>query len=180
MDEYFGLATDDPRSLASLLRSRFFDRIYLKNMFFLDGSTPDYNAECVRYAKLLKEHPCDIVFMGIGDNGHLAFNEPHIADFNDPKVVKMVEIDNISKRQQVNAGNFAHMDEVPSVAFTLTIPTLLNCKQIFCMVPTARKAKAAYNTINEPITETCPASILRTCSNAKLYLDVDSASLLSR
>lgn len=178
MDEYFGSATEDQRSLASFLKSRFFNQINLKNEFFINGSNPDYNAECERYTKLLKEHPCDIVFMGIGDNGHLAFNDPHVADFKDPKAIKMVDIDKISKQQQVNAKNFANVDEVPSMAYTLTIPTLLNCKQIFCMVPTTYKAKATYDTINGPRIEACPASILRTCSYAKLYLDADSASLL--
>lgn len=179
MDEYHGLASSHPKSLAYFLCSHALDRMPVKNRFFIDGSNPDYAAECKRYAALLEEYPPDLVFMGIGDNGHLAFNDPHVANFKDTVKVKMVEIDDISKQQQVNAKNFENMDAVPSLAFTVTIPALLDCKQIFCVVPTHYKAEATHNTIYGEISETCPASILRTCPHAKLYLDNESSSRLT-
>jgi len=171
MDEYYGLESSDPRSLASFLCSHFLDRVEVKNRFFLDGGCADPEEECKRYAKLLEEHPCDLIFLGIGDNGHLAFNDPHVADFEDTKAVKTVDIDDVSKQQQVNAGNFPNMESVPSLAFTITIPELMKSKKMFTVVPTSYKAQAAYDAVTGPINETCPASILRRYSNVKLYLD---------
>lgn len=144
----------------------------------MNGLCEDAEEECKRYSKLLEEYPCDLVFLGIGDNGHLAFNDPHVADFNDPKMVKMVAIDDVSKQQQVNAKNFADMDSVPSQAFTITMPALLKSKKMICVVPTEYKAQAARDTVYGEISEKCPASILRNYSNAKLYLDSESGKLL--
>lgn len=178
MDEYYGLPQNDRRSLSSFLRSHFLDRVSVKNRFFMNGACTEPEEECRRYGQLLDRYPCDLAFLGIGDNGHLAFNDPHVADFNDEKMVKMVDIDQISKQQQVNAGNFPDLQSVPSMAFTLTIPTLMKSKKMFCVVPTDYKAKAVYNTLNGPISEECPASVLRGYENAKLYLDRNSAKLL--
>lgn len=178
MDEYYGLPPEDPKSLSYFLCDHFLNRVQVRNRFFLNGACENAEQECLRYAKLLDEYPCDIVFLGIGDNGHLAFNDPHVADFNDSKSVKSVAIDETSKQQQVNAKNFPNVESVPSLAFTITIPALIKGGRLFCMVPTSYKAQAVCDTINGPISEKCPASILRTCSNARLYLDVDSAGLL--
>lgn len=178
MDEYYGIPQDDCRSLSSFLNYHFLNRVTVKNRFFLNGDCENTENECERYSKLLEDYPIDLVFLGIGDNGHLAFNDPHVADFNDPKIVKMVAIDEISKQQQVNAGNFPDVLSVPSLAFTVTIPGLLKGAKLFCIVPTSYKAQAVYDTIYGPISESCPASVLRICPNAKLYLDAASAELL--
>ena len=116
--------------------------------------------------------------MGIGENGHIAFNDPDVADFNDKKVVKPVKLDEICRNQQVNDGCFKAIDEVPTHAMTLTVPTLVAAPWLFCIVPAATKAKAVYETINGRIDEHCPASVLRTRDNAKLYLDDKSSALL--
>ncbi|MCI5650459.1 MAG: 6-phosphogluconolactonase [Fusicatenibacter sp.] len=178
MDEYVGVAEGDSRSLSGFLCSHFLDQVSVKNRFFLNGMCEDVEAECDRYGQLLEQYPCDLVFLGIGDNGHLAFNDPHVADFRDSQNVKTVAIDDISKQQQVNAGNFPDMESVPSLAFTVTIPALLRSKKMICVVPTAYKAKAAYDAVRGPVSETCPASVLRGYSNAKLYLDRESAKYL--
>jgi len=120
----------------------------------------------------------DIVCLGIGENGHIAFNDPPVADFNDPKSVKVVELDLACRQQQVNENLFASIDLVPTHAITVTIPALLRAKHMFCMVPAGNKAEAVYNTLNSDISEACPATILRTKKGAILYLDKDSASLL--
>lgn len=178
MDEYCGLSHSDPRSLASFLCTHFLDHVPVKNRYFLDGCCPDPAAECQRYGALLAQYPCDLVFLGIGDNGHLAFNDPHAADFRDAAAVKTVAIDSISKQQQVNAGNFPDPQSVPSLAYTVTIPALLRGKQLFCVVPSAAKAAAVSRALTGPVKEDCPASVLRRCANAKLYLDQESAALL--
>ncbi|MEE1043435.1 MAG: 6-phosphogluconolactonase, partial [Clostridia bacterium] len=127
-------------------------------------------------SKLLKENPVDIVCMGIGENGHIAFNDPHVADFNDPKLVKYVELDEMCRNQQVNDGCFAKIDDVPKYAMTLTIPALVSAKYNFCIVPAPTKAQAVKNTVCGEISEKCPASILRRKDNAILYCDADSSA----
>lgn len=178
MDEYCGLPIGDPHSLSAFLCTRFLDRVPVKHKCFLNGACSDPEEECRRYGKLLEQFPCDLTFLGIGDNGHLAFNDPHVAEFHDTRTVKTVEIDEISKQQQVNAGNFPDKESVPSLAFTVTVPALLKGGKIFCMAPTSYKAQAVHDTLCGPISETCPASILRRCTNANLYLDRESAELL--
>jgi len=180
MDEYVGISPDAPQCFGYYLKVRLFDLKPLKRVFYLGdftSATPN-PAECERYAALLKQYPPDIVFMGIGENGHIAFNDPHVADFNDPLMVKIVDLDSACRRQQVNDGCFATLDDVPTHAYTLTVPTLTGAKYHFCTVPSKTKAQAVYNTLNGAITTACPAGILRTCDNAILYLDADSASLL--
>lgn len=179
MDEYHGIPAAGTENLSHFLCERFLDKVCVGNRFFLNSETPDLKGECARYSALLQKHPADIIFLGIGDNGHLAFNEPHVADFNDPYDVKTVEIDEISKRQQVNAGNFSSMEKVLSLAYTLTIPALLRSKKIICCAPTAYKAEAVRRSLYGPMEEACPASSLRTHANAALYLDTDSARHLT-
>jgi glucosamine-6-phosphate deaminase len=136
-------------------------------------------AACREYEALLRAHPLDMVAMGIGENGHIAFNDPPYALFNDPTWVKVIELAEASRRQQVGEGHFKSLDEVPTHAITLTIPALLAPKAILCLVPEKRKAVAVQACMTLPISEDRPASILRTVSHARLYLDTDSAALLA-
>ncbi|MBR4761019.1 MAG: 6-phosphogluconolactonase, partial [Clostridia bacterium] len=131
-----------------------------------------------RYGKLIEENPADIVIMGIGENGHIAFNDPSVADFKDGKTAKSVKLDEVCRQQQVNDGCFNSIDKVPTQAITLTVPALLRALYLFCIVPATSKAKAVYATLNGIIDERCPASVLRTHDNAKLYLDNESSKLL--
>lgn len=180
MDEYIGLTNDHPDSLSAYLVRTFLNKVSVKEARLLNGAANDPVSECNRYARLLESNRPDLVFMGIGDNGHLAFNDPHVADFMDPKRVKIVDIDNTSKSQQVNSGNFANADVVPSLAYTVTIPALLDCQRIFCVVPFKSKALAVSKALGDAISEVCPASILRNCSHATLYLDADSSARLDQ
>lgn len=177
MDEYIGLDKDAPQGFGNFLKEKIFGKVPLKNIYYLNGQTISPEAECVRYNNLLKENPVDIVCMGIGENGHIAFNDPP-ADFNDPSKVKVVKLDKVCRQQQVNDKCFDTLSKVPTHAFTLTIPALLKADFIFCIVPTLNKADAIFHTLNDEISESCPATILRTKDNAILYLDNESSSLL--
>ena len=176
MDEYIGLPADAPQGFGNFLRERLFDRVPFKTVNTIDSTAADPEAECRRYAALLQAHPCDIVCMGIGENGHIAFNDPHVADFGDQAAVKVVALDETCRQQQVNDGCFARLDDVPTHALTLTIPTLTAPEAVFCIVPAKTKANAVYATLRGGITEACPASILRRHANATLYCDADSAA----
>ncbi len=178
MDEYIGLSPEAPQLFANFLKERLFAKKPFRNIFYIDGNVPNPEEECNRLTKLLEENPLDITCMGIGENGHIAFNDPHVADFNDPKKVKIVDLDERCRQQQVNDGCFKSIEEVPKYAVTMTIPTLVSAQYIFCIVPAKQKAEAVRNTLLGPIDESCPASILRRCKNAILYLDLDSASEL--
>ena len=133
---------------------------------------------CERYALLLEKNPVDIIVMGIGENGHIAFNDPWVADFKDSKRVKPVLLDAVCRQQQVNDGCFTSIDLVPKSAITLTCPVFIDAPQLFCIVPAATKANAVKNTVHGSIGEACPATVLRQHPSAVLYLDVDSAALL--
>ncbi|MGI6516110.1 MAG: glucosamine-6-phosphate deaminase [Fermentimonas caenicola] len=178
MDEYIGLEKDAPQGFGNFLMDRLFGKVPFKSVNYINGLAEDPEKESERYAALLLKNPVDIVCLGIGENGHIAFNDPPVADFNDPKLVKVVELDNACKQQQVNEKLFADLSLVPKHAITVTIPGLLKAKKMFCMVPAKNKAKAVYRTLNGEISEECPASILREKEGAILYLDEDSASLL--
>lgn len=180
MDEYIGVDTYQPLSLASYLREKLFSLVPFKSINYMNGVAKDIESECGRYSELLRKFPPDIVCMGIGDNGHLAFNDPHVALFNDRKLVKVVDIDNKSKVQQVNTtGCFEKIEDVPSSALTITIPVLMSGKYISCVVPTKAKAEAVFNTLKGDINESCPASIIRTHDNAVLFTDMDSSRYLT-
>ncbi len=175
MDEYVGLDTKAPQRFGNFLRERIFDKIEFKSVYYLDGnSNPE--EECIRYSQLLKQYPTDIVCMGIGENGHIAFNDPHVAQFNDTEWVKLVELDDKSREQQVHDGCFIRFSDVPAYALTLTIPSLFLAKYIFCIVPDKKKAEAVAQTILGEVTEACPASILKTHDHAVLYIDKNSAA----
>lgn len=178
MDEYIGLEEDAPQGFGNFLRDRIFGKVNFKSVNYLKGSAPDPEGECTRYSGLLSEREIDVVCMGIGENGHIAFNDPHVAEFNDPKLVKVVELDHKCRTQQVNDGCFNAIDQVPTHALTLTIPALMRGGQLFCIVPAKTKAEAVRNTVRGEISEACPASILRNHDKAVLYLDGDSSSLL--
>jgi len=178
MDEYIGLDKDAPQGFGNFLKDHIFGLVPFKSVNYIDITATDPEAEAERYGKLLDENLTDIVVMGIGENGHIAFNDPPVADFQDKKTVKPVKLDEICRQQQVNDGCFASLDEVPTHAMTLTVPTLVRAPYLFCIVPAPTKAKAVYETLHGSIDEHCPASILRTHEDAILYLDNESSKLL--
>lgn len=178
MDEYIGLPAKASQGFGNFLKEVFFSKVPLKSINCLDGQAVNAVEECKRYSKLLQDNPVDIVCLGIGENGHIAFNDPHVADFNDPKVVKVVNLDPVCRKQQVNDECFVSLDLVPTKAMTITIPALMRAKYLFCMVPATNKAEAVLRTLKDNIDEMCPATILRTAEKATLYLDKESSSLL--
>lgn len=178
MDEYVGLDKNDKSSFGRFLSEHIFDKLAFNKVYYINGACHDINAECVRYANLLNEYPVDIVCMGIGENTHIAFNDPHTADFNDALMVKVVNLDEVSRLQQVHDRCFAELEDVPCSAITLTVPALLRANSIYCMVPGKSKATAVYQTINNEVNETFPSTSLKKHKNATLYLDHDSASKL--
>ena len=178
MDEYIGLPEGAPQRFGNFLNEHIFGLVPFKSVNYIDASASDAEVECARYTKLLQENPTDIVVMGIGENGHIAFNDPPVADFQDDKLIKPVQLDEICRNQQVNDGCFATIDDVPKTALTLTVPALFAGKYLFCIVPAKTKAEAVKNTLTGEISEACPASILRRHDSAILYLDADSSVLL--
>ena len=178
MDEYIGLDKDAPQGFGNFLRDRIFAKREFHSVHYLDGQNPDSEAACESYAALLNEKPIDIVCMGIGENGHIAFNDPPVADFNDPKTVKVVKLDEVCRMQQVHDGCFQSIDEVPTHALSLTVPALMAAKYRFCVVPAPTKANAAKAMLNDAIDEHCPCTILRRTPGSILYLDADSSALL--
>ena len=178
MDEYIGLSADAPQCFSNFLKNAIFDKKPFKTVNYINAAATDAKAECKRYSELLKKHPVDIVCMGIGENCHIAFNDPHVADFNDNKMVKVVELDDVCRMQQVNDGCFEKLSDVPKYALTLTIPVLVSATYNFCVVPASTKAWAVNETISAEISEKCPATILRKKENAIMYCDSDSSKLL--
>lgn len=178
MDEYIGLSDDAPQKFGTFLKNAIFDKVPFRSVSLINSGAASIDAECERYSALLREHPVDIVCLGIGENGHIAFNDPDVADFHDTALIKVVTLDDICRQQQVNDGCFAHIDEVPKTALSLTIPALTAGTYMFCVVPAATKANAVERTMNGPIDETCPASIMRTHDHAILYCDADSGAAL--
>jgi glucosamine-6-phosphate deaminase len=179
MDEYIGIHPDAPQSFGHFLRIRIFDKVPFKKVNYLNGRAESLEEECKRYADLLTKYPVDIVCLGIGENGHIAFNDPDVADFNDPKLVKIVKLDPVCRQQQVNEKCFERLDLVPKEALTLTIPALLKAEWMFCIVPFKNKAHAVYRAIYGEISEKCPASILRRKEKSSLYLDTESAEQIN-
>jgi glucosamine-6-phosphate deaminase len=176
MDEYIELPENDPRTFASFLNGKIFGRKSFKSVNYINGNAAHIGEECRRYANLLAQYPPDIVCLGIGENCHLAFNDPHVADFNDPVMVKLVKLDAPCRQQQVNDGCFSGLTEVPAYAITLTIPALMAGKYIYCMVPGEKKTEAVYHTVYNDIIEKYPSTILRRHANALLFLDRKSSA----
>jgi len=175
MDEYIGLAEEAPQRFSSFLKNALFDKVTFNSVHLLNGNAANMQEECKRYAGLLQQWKTDIACMGIGENGHLAFNDPSVADFNDKQWVKIVTLDDVCRQQQVNDGCFKTLSDVPREAVTLTIPALMAARNIYCVVPGERKAAAVFNTINKEISERHPSAILRKHDNAVLFLDLDSS-----
>jgi len=178
MDEYIGLPDDAPQLFRRYLEDHIMNLVRPGAVHFIRGNAPSSAGECQRYAQLILDHPVDIVCCGIGENGHLAFNDPPVADFLDPEIMKVVELEEACRQQQVNDGCFASLEQVPTHALTLTIPALLSARYIYCMVPGSLKAKAVRDAVYGPVSTACPASVLKRHLRAELYLDADSAALL--
>ncbi len=178
MDEYVGLPVDSGQLFSRYLQKHLFSRVRLKSVHLLDSRATDPERECARYAALLCEHPADIVCLGIGENGHIAFNDPPVADFHDTHRVKVIELDERDRQQQVNDGCFPTTKDVPPHAYTLTIPALMSATYLSCVVPTERKAQAVFQALNGTISTAVPATILRTHPNITVFLDKSAASLL--
>ena len=178
MDEYLGISDQHPASFRRFLREHVMQKVMPRTCHDLAGDALDSIQECDRYAGLLRVQPIDLCCLGIGENGPVAFNDPPVADFSDPRAVKIVKLDEACRRQQVGEGAFPSFDAVPQYALTLTIPALCAAKRLICVVPERRKAQAVRNALWGPLQTTCPASILRRQPHATLYLDAESASLL--
>lgn len=177
MDEYVGLDGSAPQSFQSYLREHIFGRVKMRSVNYLNGAAPDAEAECERYSELLREYPADLVCMGIGENGHIAFNDPP-ADLSDPKLVKTVRLDDVCRNQQVHDGCFPDFDSVPKYAFSLTVPALMSAAHLVCTVPAATKAEAVLRTLTWEISGKCPATAMRLHPDAVMFCDRDSAGLL--
>ncbi len=178
MDEYFGLGESAPQKFGHFLTERLFARKPFARVNLIRSEAPDIEAEARRYEALLRQCPIDITSLGIGENGHIAFNDPHEARFDDPCWVRRTTLDDTCRQQQVNDGEFGSLNEVPTSAYTLTVPALMASRILVGIVPNGHKAEAVRRTLCEPVSEACPASILRTHDDAVLFLDRDAAALL--
>jgi glucosamine-6-phosphate deaminase len=179
LDEYKDMAITHPASFRKYLKERILDKVQPAKVYYLEGDAPDIEAETRRYEELLRRHDIHVACIGIGENGHIAFNDPPVADFADPRLVKVVELDEACRKQQFGEGWFPTLADVPTHALSLTIPAIMRCQAISCVVPDRRKADAVFNALNGPISTACPASILRHHPNTTLFLEPDSASRLT-
>jgi glucosamine-6-phosphate deaminase len=177
MDEYVGIGPDHPAGFQKWIRERIVEPTSPRAAYYVDG-LGDAETSCARYSDLLARHPLDLCCLGIGENGHLAFNDPGVADFSDPLDVKVVELDAACRQQQVNEGHFPDLASVPSHALTVTIPALLRAAAVIAVVPEARKAEPVRAALTGPVSVRCPASVLRTIPSATIYLEPESARLL--
>lgn len=179
MDEYVGLSKNDRQSFAAFLENAVFSKVNFKEVYYISEENMTSEQLCERYSALLEKYPPDIVCLGIGENGHIAFNDPHVAKFDDDKKVKIVDLDLKCRTQQVNDKCFETLDDVPKYAVTLTVPALMSASCLICTVPGTNKAQAVYDTINGPVGESCPATAMRLHKNAHLFLDKASAGKLT-
>jgi len=177
MDEYVGISGEHPAAFRRYLRDEIVSKVPMREFHYVEGDGADPERECERYAGLLHDYSPLLCMAGIGENGHLAFNDPPVADFNDPRDAKVVTLDRECREQQVAEGWFPNIDAVPSRAITLTIPALFRVPEIILSVPGVRKAAIVARTLREEISTKCPATVLRTHPNAHLYLDGESAKL---
>ena len=177
MDEYVGVGPDHPAGFQRWIRERIVEPAQPKAAYYVEG-LGDPEAACARYAGLLRDHPLDLCCIGIGENGHLAFNDPPVADFDDPLDVKVVELDAACRSQQVHEGHFPDIEAVPAHAVTVTIPALLRAGRVLAIVPEARKAEPVRAALTGPIATACPASALRRAPSAAIHLEPESAALL--
>ncbi len=179
MDDYVGLTAAHTQSFRHYLQEHLLSRVAIGRFHPLPAEEPDAAAVAARYTTLLREKPIDLICMGIGENGHIAFNDPPVADFEDPALVKVVELDHACRQQQVNDGCFPALAAVPRHAFTLTVSVFRQARRLSIHVPGPRKAAAVRGTVAGPVSTACPASILRLHPDATLYIDTAAASLLS-
>jgi glucosamine-6-phosphate deaminase len=175
MDEYIGIDPNHLASFPNFMRKHLLAYVKPKAFYPVDGQRKDVEAVCSEYAQLLRAHPADLCALGYGENGHLAFNDPPFADFDDPVWVKTIKLALASRQQQVGEGHFRHLDECPTHAISLTIPALLSAKRVLAIVPEARKAPAVERALRGPISVDCPGSILRMTPHAHLFLEPASA-----
>lgn len=173
MDEYIGLNNQNAQSFASFLNESLFKKVQLKAVHLINGGAP-VEEEIARYKKLITEAPIDIICLGIGENGHIAFNDPPVADFNDPQSVKIVKLDQICRIQQVNEGCFENIEDVPKKALSISIPVIMSANYVFCVVPGSSKHNAVYNTLNGPVNTSCPASILQKHPYCEFFFDKEA------
>ncbi len=178
MDEYFSLPPGAEQLFGVYLAKHLFSKVPFRQVYYLGGQARNIEEECRRYSTVLTDHPADIVCMGIGENGHIAFNDPAVADFYDPKLVKVAVLDEICRQQQVNDGCFRTLSDVPAQALTLTIPALMSAQFLSVVVPSRRKANAVFHALTGRVTTEVPASILQTHPHARIFLDTESGSLL--
>jgi len=176
MDEYVALPPGHPAAFPAFLRRHLIDHVPVGAFFPVPGHARDLSLACHGYELLLRAHPADLCCLGIGENGHIAFNDPPVADFDDPVWVKVVTLDEASRRQQAGEGHFPTLEAVPTQAITLTVPALRAARQMLCIVPEARKARAVRDALLGPISTSCPASILRQTPHCRLFLDLESAA----
>jgi len=178
MDDYVGLTENAPQSFRHYLRTHFLDHVTVARFHPIVGEAPSAEAEAARYGRLLGEAPVDVIGMGLGENGHIAFNDPPVADFADPSLAKVVAMDEVCRQQQVNDGCFPDLDAVPRLAITITVPVFARAGSLVCTVPGSRKARAVLGALTDPVGPACPGTILRIHPNASLFLDRDSSVLL--
>jgi len=178
MDEYKGMAPDHFASFRRYLHEQLIERVPIKKFHEIDGSAADAERTCREYAAKLKASNPQLCLLGIGENGHLAFNDPFVADFGDPLDVRLVDLDKECREQQVAEGWFPDMERVPAQAITLTVPTLFHVPKLIVSVPGSRKAKIVRRVIEEAISNACPATLLKTHPDATVYLDDESSAEL--
>ncbi len=179
LDEYIGIPITHPASFRKYLKERFVDHVpALKKVHFIAGDTDRPEEECRRLNRIIREHPVDVALVGIGENGHLAFNDPP-ADFDTEEPYIVVELDEVCRRQQMGEGWFKTVKEVPEKAISMSIKQIMKSKSIICSVPDTRKARAVKNCLEGPVSNRHPASILQQHPDCTLFLDTESASLLS-
>jgi glucosamine-6-phosphate deaminase len=174
LDEYLGIAADHPGSFHYYLHHKVEQPLQPRKFHYLVGDAPQPLRECDRYGHLLQQQTIDLCMLGIGDNGHLAFNEPTVADFNDPQLVKLVKLETKTRQQQVNGGYFPDLASVPNYAYTLTIPAICAAKGVFCLAGGSHKKEVVRQTLENAIAPNFPATILRTLPHATLFGDLDS------
>ncbi|HUX10050.1 MAG TPA: glucosamine-6-phosphate deaminase [Terriglobia bacterium] len=175
MDEYLGIPDDHRASFRRYLRERLTSKVKMRQFYGVDGTSGNPEETCRKYAELLRQYNPQLCLLGIGENGHLAFNDPAEANFEDPQDIRIVSLDDQCRQQQVNEKWFDSLAEVPKQAITLTIPTLLRVPRLISSVPGERKAHIVYRTLTEEISTHCPATIMRNHPDTTVYLDPASA-----
>lgn len=178
MDEYVGISDTHSASFRLWLKTRIADKVTPKAIHYINGDAANIEDELKRYSDLLHADDIDMSFIGFGENGHIAFNDPHVADFEDPQTLKLVDLDEACRRQQVGEGHFPDLESVPTHAVTVTCPGLFRAKTWIVVVPEMRKAEAVKKALYGPISPDCPGSLIRNHPDAHLFLDIESAALV--